>query len=128
MDAVHKALRRRDIFVLDGRRWEDPRARLLTDQAWHATKNETLRALQLPEDPAAHLDGVRESLDAHYRAAADQLADNPAVRIGDDGKVHLAPLEPGTPWPDSFSAAGGDRYGSLTGKARKTSSEPWAWS
>lgn len=34
MDAVHKALRRRDIFVVGGRRWGDPRARLLTDPAW----------------------------------------------------------------------------------------------
>ncbi len=42
MDAVHKALRRRDIFVVGGRRWGDPRARLLTDPAWQATKNETL--------------------------------------------------------------------------------------
>ncbi|MBT2552313.1 Tn3 family transposase [Arthrobacter sp. ISL-5] len=93
MDAVHKALRRRDIFVVGGRRWGDPRARLLTDPAWQATKNEALTALQLPEDPAAHLYGVRESLDARYRAAADQLADNPAVRIDNDGKVHLSPLE-----------------------------------
>lgn len=93
MDAVHKALRRRDIFIVDGRRWGDPRARLLTDPAWQETKTETLTALQLPEDPAAHLNGARESLDARYRAAADQLADNPALRIGDDGKVHLSPLE-----------------------------------
>lgn len=93
MDAVHKALRRRDIFVLGGRRWGDPRARLLAGPAWQATKHETLRALQLPEDPTAHLEGVRQSLDARYRAAAGQLADNPAVRVSDDGKVHLSPLE-----------------------------------
>lgn len=93
MDAVHTALRRRDIFVVGGRRWGDPRARLLTDPAWEATKNETLTSLQLPEEPAAHLEGVRHSLDARYRAAADQLATNTAVRIDDAGKVHLSPLE-----------------------------------
>ena len=93
MDAVHKALRRRDIFVVGGSRWGDPRARLLTDPAWQATKNETLTSLQLPEEPAAHLDGVRQSLDLRYRAEAAQLADHPAVRIDDDGKVHLSPLE-----------------------------------
>jgi len=93
MDAVHKALRRRDIFVVGGRRWGDPRARLLTDPAWQATKNETLTSLQLPEEPAAHLEGVRHSLDARYRAAADQLTNNTAVRIDDAGKVHLSPLE-----------------------------------
>lgn len=91
--AVHKALRRRDIFVVGGRRWGDPRARLLTDPAWQATKNETLRALQLPEEPMEHLAGVRHRLDARYRAAAVQLADNPTVRIDDAGKVHLSPLE-----------------------------------
>ncbi len=93
MDAVHKALRRRDIFVVGGRRWGDPRARLLTDPAWEATKNETLTSLQLLEEPATHLASVRHSLDARYRAAADQLASNTAVRIGDAGKVHLTPLE-----------------------------------
>ncbi|TDW26979.1 Tn3 family transposase [Cryobacterium psychrophilum] len=93
MDAVHKALRRRDIFVVGGRRWGDPRARLLTDPAWQETKNETLTSLQLSEEPAAHLEGVRHSLDARYRAAADQLANNTAVRIDDAGKVHLSPLE-----------------------------------
>ncbi|EMQ96642.1 transposase Tn3 [Paeniglutamicibacter gangotriensis Lz1y] len=93
MDAVHKALRRRDIFVVGGRRWGDPRARLLSDPAWQETKNETLRALQLPEEPAEHLQGVRHRLDARYRAAAGQLAGHPAVRIDDAGKVHLSPLE-----------------------------------
>ncbi|WP_104111906.1 Tn3 family transposase [Arthrobacter sp. N199823] len=93
MDAVHKALRRRDIFVVGGRRWGDPRARLLTGPAWQATKNETLRALQLPEEPAAHLQRVSHRLDVRYRVAAEQLADNPAVRIDDAGKVHLSPLE-----------------------------------
>ena len=93
MDAVHKALRRRDIFVVGGRRWGDPRARLLTDPAWQATKNETLTSLQLPEEPAAHLAGVRHSLDARYRAAADQLAHSTEVRIDDAGNVHLSPLE-----------------------------------
>ena len=93
VDAVHKALRRRDIFVVGGRRWGDPRAKLLTGAAWEATRNETLRALQLPEEPADHLDDVRQALDVGYRAAADQLTGNPAVRIDDDGKVHLSPLE-----------------------------------
>ncbi|MDJ0355539.1 hypothetical protein [Paenarthrobacter sp. PH39-S1] len=93
MDAVHRALRHRDIFVVGGRRWGDPRARLLSDPAWQATKNETLRALQLPDEPTEHLAGVRHSLDARYREAADQLADNPAVRIDEAGKVHLSPLE-----------------------------------
>ena len=100
MDAVHKAQRRRDIFVVGGRRWGDPRARVLTDPAWQATKNETLTSLQLPEEPAAHLEGVRHSLDARCRAAADQLAKNTAVRIDDAGKVHLPPLEART-IPDS---------------------------
>lgn len=93
MEAVHKALRRRDIFVVGGRRWGDPRARLLTDPAWQKTKTETLRALQLPEEPADHLADVRHRLDARYLAAAEQLADNPAIRIDDSGKVHLSPLE-----------------------------------
>ncbi|MGO2030154.1 MAG: hypothetical protein ACTH2A_04330, partial [Glutamicibacter ardleyensis] len=33
------------------------------------------------------------NIGARYRAAAEQLADNPAVRIDDSGKVHLSPLE-----------------------------------
>lgn len=52
-----------------------------------------MTALQLPEEPTAHLEGVRHSLDARYRAAAGQLTNNPALRIDDAGKVHLSPLE-----------------------------------
>ena len=59
-----------------------------------------MTSLQLPEEPAAHLEGVRHSLDARYRAVADQLAKNTVVRIDDTGKVHLSPLEART-IPDS---------------------------
>ncbi|MGV2950612.1 hypothetical protein ACNPM8_00340 [Glutamicibacter sp. AGC46] len=89
MEAVHKALQRRDIFVMGGRSW-GPRARLLTNPAWQATQKKTLRALQLPEEPTDHLETVRHRLDAHYRAAAEQVTDNPAVRI-DGGHRHHEP-------------------------------------
>ena len=32
--ALHAGLRRRDVYVTDGKRWGDPRARLLSEQAW----------------------------------------------------------------------------------------------
>ena len=97
-EALHRAMRRRDVFVVDGRRWGDPRARLLDDDAWSHVKGDVLTGLELPGEPGGHLDRLVERLDTAYRTVADELGDNTAVRVGDDGKVHLSPGDPlGTP-------------------------------
>ncbi len=92
-DSLHRALRRRDIFVIGGRRWGDPRSRLLADEGWQTVKEDVLTGLQLSEQPDAHLTQLASRLDAGYRTVADQLPTNTAVQIGTDGSVHLSPLD-----------------------------------
>jgi len=93
VEALHRALRRRDVFVIGGRRWGDPQARLLSAEVWASSKNEVLAGLQLIESPAEHLESIAARLDASYRTAAEELPANTAVRIDQGGKVHLSPLE-----------------------------------
>lgn len=92
-EALHQALRRRDVFVIGGRRWGDPRARLLPEEVWQTNKTEVLTGLQLTERPDAHLHQLTARLDSAYRVVAAQLPDSAAVRIDATGRVHLSPLE-----------------------------------
>ena len=92
-EALHRAMRRRDVFVVDGRRWGDPRARLLDDDAWSHVKGDVLTGLELPGEPGGHLDRLVERLDTAYRTVADELGDNTAVRgrgrIGTESPVSV---------------------------------------
>jgi hypothetical protein len=92
-DALYRALRRRDVFVTAGRRWGDPRTRLLADDTWATVKDEVLTGLQLTEDPDAEVGRAAARLDSTYRVVAAQIPTNDGVRIDAAGKVHLSPLD-----------------------------------
>lgn len=92
-DALHRALRRRDVFVTAGRRWGDPRTRLLADDTWATVKDEVLTGLQLTEDPDTDVGRAAARLDSTYRLVAAQIPTNEGVRIDSAGKVHLSPLD-----------------------------------
>jgi len=66
LEALHRALRRRDIFLTGSRRWADPRARLLAGAEWAATQPRVLAALQLNDEADVHLDKLAERLDTAY--------------------------------------------------------------
>ena len=93
-EAVHRAMRRRDVFIVGAVRWGDPRTRLLDDEAWNTVKPEVLTGLKLSAEPAGHLEALSVQLDTAYREVAAQLPDNTAVRIDDAGKVHVSPHDP----------------------------------
>ena len=76
-----------------GRRWGDPRARLIPAWLWDDTKVEVLAGLQLPEEPAEHLVPLAARLDAGYRVVAAQLPSHGSLRVDDDGKIHLSALD-----------------------------------
>jgi hypothetical protein len=79
LEQFHQRLQRRDIFAPASSRWADPRAQLLTGEAWEATKGQVLNALQLPEDPERLLEEHASDLDAALRDVAGRLgADVPA--------------------------------------------------
>jgi hypothetical protein len=55
LQAMHSAFKRRDLYVTPSQRWGDPRAQLLTAQAWQAQRTPVCRMLGLSEQPAPQL-------------------------------------------------------------------------
>jgi hypothetical protein len=48
LEALHAAMRGREVFVEPSERWSDPRAKLLSGAAWEAVRSGVLRALGSP--------------------------------------------------------------------------------
>lgn len=86
LEALQDALKRRDIYVSPSGRYADPRAKLLSGEAWKAARPGVLRALELPNSPGEYLQEVGERLDAAYRRTADNLPDNTDVSIDPKAK------------------------------------------
>jgi TnpA family transposase len=96
LDELRRALRRRDVFVTPSWRYADPRAGLLTGAEWETTKPIMCRTLGLLSDPQPVLAALTEELDQTYRAVADRLPGNPAVRfemVGKKNELILTPLD-----------------------------------
>src|SRR5438105_7266122 len=81
LQAMHAAFKRRDLFVMPSQRWGDPRAQLLTAEAWQAQRTQVCRMLGLDEEPAPVLERLAQELDEAYRRTADNLPTNEAVHI-----------------------------------------------
>lgn len=89
LEPFHTGLKRRDIFARVSDRFADPRARLLTEDAWDAVKGPVLSTLLLPEDPAELLETHAAELDEAWRATAAGLDDNASLSVDADGRLHL---------------------------------------
>jgi TnpA family transposase len=89
LELFHAGLKRRDIFAKVSDRFADPRARLLSDDAWEAVKQPVLSALLLPEDPAELLAAHADDLDEAWRSTAAGLDANTHLTVGADGRLHL---------------------------------------
>jgi len=92
-EALHRALRRRDVFCPASSRWADPRACLLEGERWSAMRPELLEGLSLDPDPSRHLEALGVQLDQAYRGVADGLSDNALLNLDDQGRPHLSPDE-----------------------------------
>ena len=92
LEALHRALRRRDVFAPGSTRWADPRAKLLDGPAWAKVKDSTLTSLGLPEDPDDHLAELATTLDDAYRSVAERLPANTAVSFDAAGDLHWAAI------------------------------------
>ena len=86
LEQLHKALRVRDVFAVPSYRWGDPRAQLLTGDAWDAVRPQTLAGLGLTDTATGHLREQVEVLDAAWRQLADRLAE-----AGTDSRVRIVP-------------------------------------
>jgi TnpA family transposase len=103
LEAVHRGLRRRDLFAVGSARWGDPRARLLDGGAWDQARPQVLTALRLTDPVQTHLADLAGRLDAAYTDLAARLglpgerSADAAVRLepGADGRMrlHLSRLE-----------------------------------
>jgi hypothetical protein len=102
LEALHGALRRRDVYAVGADKWGDPRARLIELRLWVRERATVLTALGLPTDPREHLTRLAEVLDGAFKQVGAGLAANTAARIK-DGKLSLARLEAAPP-PEGFQA------------------------
>ncbi len=80
MSRLQEAVRRHDVFVGESVRWGDPRAKLLTGQAWETARPTICHSLGRKAESKMELDDLARKLDEAYRSTAARFP-NPAVRI-----------------------------------------------
>lgn len=85
LEALHEAMRGREVYVEPSERWSDPRAKLLSGSIWGAARPGVLRAMELPSEPDGYLREAGERLDDAYRRVVEDLPDNAAVSVGPEG-------------------------------------------
>jgi len=86
LEALHRALGRRDVFARPSQRWADPRAQLLADARWEAVREDVLAGLSLTDSAPVHLARQVIALDAAWKQAAARLGE-----AGDDARVRILP-------------------------------------
>ncbi|MBH0247317.1 Tn3 family transposase, partial [Streptomyces cavourensis] len=94
LEQVHRLLRRKEVFAVNSSKWSDPRAKLLTGEAWEQVRPTVLASLGLPADAAEHLAARAALLDGTYRDVAARLPVNAQISADADGRLHFAALEP----------------------------------
>lgn len=81
LEALQRALGRRDVFVARSGRFTDPRAKLLSGPAWEAARPEICASLNHHPDPERALERLGAQLDGAYRQTAARLDVNVALEI-----------------------------------------------
>ena len=80
LERLYEALRRHDVFVDESTRWGDPRAKLLTGEAWERVRPTICQSLGRSVTPEKELDELASRLDEAYRTTAARFP-QPGVRI-----------------------------------------------
>ena len=81
LEQLLEGLRRRDLFVSQGDRWSNPRAKLLQGKAWESARSSVCRTLNLNPKPEPELKVLQKQLDQAYSQTAENLPQNSEVRI-----------------------------------------------
>jgi Domain of unknown function (DUF4158)/Tn3 transposase DDE domain len=81
LEKLREALRRKDVFVPQSSRWQDPRIKLLSDEAWQEQKNKICLSLGLDTDVEKTLTLLTTQLDDAYHQVNSGLADNHALTL-----------------------------------------------
>lgn len=93
LEQFHRHLKHRNIFAPSSSRWRDPRAHLLSGEAWERTREVGMNALSLPADPNELLTDHAATLDSAYREVASRLDGDGPATVDEDGRLHLAALK-----------------------------------
>jgi TnpA family transposase len=109
MHQLHQALKRGDVFVLCSNQHADPRAQLLSGEAWEHVKHDVHVSLKLPEKPGEMIERLSKVLHSTYKTVAKNLKHNSSVTMKlKDGVLTpvVAPLEalPESPTLDALDA------------------------
>ncbi|MEV6216960.1 Tn3 family transposase [Nocardia sp. NPDC051833] len=90
---LRDGLRSGDVFVPGSRRYADPAAYLLTDEAWAPQREEFCRLVGRSADPGAALAGVVDELHTALGELETVLAEGEGpVRVDEDGDLVISPL------------------------------------
>ena len=76
LEELRDGLCRRDVYVTPSERFADARSSLLSDAAWDASRDDTCRALSLPNDPEVFIAQLADDLDDAYQRTRETLAPN----------------------------------------------------
>jgi Tn3 transposase DDE domain len=99
LEALHRGLRRREIYAVGADRWGVPRARLLDGERWENARPRVLEALDLPAEPDPHLQALSITLDDAYRQVAAELAEGNGQAVIENGRIRLERLGPAPETP-----------------------------
>lgn len=90
VQTLREALRRRDVFVAQSKRYSDPREKLLQGDNWLVARAKVSKSLNLPLEPESLLNKLSDQLDSAYRDVAGRLPGNSAIRVEhEQGKASL---------------------------------------
>ena len=92
LEAMRKALKRRDIFVQSSIRFANPTRGLLDDKTWLSSRPTILRALGRSADAEFEISRLGNQLDLAYRRTIDHLPKNPDLRF-ENGELVVTQLD-----------------------------------
>ncbi len=81
LEAMHLALRRRDVYAVGADKWVNPRVRLIEDRLWARERDSVPRALSLdtlqnrygPGPAVSRADPIPEAVGGHRNLALGQI-------------------------------------------------------
>ncbi len=96
IEAWRLAIKRRDVFVMPGIRYGDPRRGMLDGESWQNSRLMVARALGRSLEAGTEIDGLTGLLDEAYRHVAARAGDNPDLRfetVADKTEIVVTPLD-----------------------------------
>ena len=87
LNTLQDSLRRKDVYVANSDRWNDPRSKLLQGREWQANRQQICRSLGHPILPDEAIASLTKQLDAMIKQVAARFECNQSVRVDHTGKT-----------------------------------------